>query len=154
VLAPSGPQRSRLLSVLYKDTRALELTNVFPILEAVHLKRILKRALLEHFRTLLMDHHLAANADGSNVLDRAVLEHNIGCAAQMYSQVQVNSLAERLGEDSSVVETVVADMICEGRLQGKIDQVDGFVEFEHESEEDGRKQVCMAVERAVAAINA
>lgn len=102
-----------------------------------------------------MEHHLAASAGGTTtVLDRAVLEHNIGCAAQMYSEVQINSLAERLGEDSGMVETVVADMICEERLQGKIDQVDGFVEFTHKGEDDGRKQVCIAVERAVAAINA
>ncbi len=42
ILAAAGPQRSRMLSTLYKDERAERLP-VYPFLEKVYLERILRR---------------------------------------------------------------------------------------------------------------
>jgi COP9 signalosome complex subunit 4 len=42
ILAAAGPQRSRMLSTLYKDERAEKLP-VYPFLEKVFLERILRR---------------------------------------------------------------------------------------------------------------
>lgn len=42
ILAAAGPQRSRMLSQLYKDERSASLP-VFPFLEKVYLERILRR---------------------------------------------------------------------------------------------------------------
>lgn len=42
VLAAAGPQRSRMLSTLYKDERSARLP-VYPFLTKVHLERILRR---------------------------------------------------------------------------------------------------------------
>lgn len=42
ILAAAGPQRSRMLSQLYKDERSAKLP-VFPFLEKVYLERILRK---------------------------------------------------------------------------------------------------------------
>jgi COP9 signalosome complex subunit 4 len=42
ILAAAGPQRSRMLSQLYKDERSATLP-VWPFLEKVYLERILRR---------------------------------------------------------------------------------------------------------------
>jgi hypothetical protein len=42
ILAAAGPQRSRMLSQLYKDERSAALP-VYPFLEKVYLERILRR---------------------------------------------------------------------------------------------------------------
>ena len=42
ILAAAGPQRSRMLSTLYKDERSAKLP-IFPFLEKVYLERILRK---------------------------------------------------------------------------------------------------------------
>lgn len=43
ILAAAGPQRSRILSTLYKDERCTKLM-LYPFLEKVYLERILRAA--------------------------------------------------------------------------------------------------------------
>ena len=86
VLAPAGPQRSRMLGTLYKDERTHSL-DTFPMLEKMFMERLLKAEEVKHFEAGLADHQKATLEDGSTVLDRAVIEHNMLATSKLYLNI-------------------------------------------------------------------
>ncbi|KAK9810912.1 hypothetical protein WJX73_007661 [Symbiochloris irregularis] len=134
ILAAAGPQRSRVLANLYKDARVSRL-KVFPFLEKVYLERILRPNEVAAFSEILKDHQKAKTADGTTVLERAVIEHNLAAASKLYMNIATEELGTLLGTSAARAEDIAARMVGEGRLQGSIDQVDGMIRFEAHSEE-------------------
>ncbi|KAI6119313.1 hypothetical protein EDD16DRAFT_1692641 [Pisolithus croceorrhizus] len=137
VLAPAGPNRSRVLASLYRDERSSEL-QTYNILSKMFLDHILRPGEIKSFEQTLKPHQLARIAISSNdrlastvddeessltnaskrtgpstVLDRAVMEHNL-----------------------LATETMARKMIEQGRLKGSIDQVDKLIWFDGGKEED------------------
>jgi len=86
ILAPAGPQRSRLLGMLYKDERTLSLAN-YSMLEKVYMERVLRHSEVEVFAASLATHQKAMLEDGSTVLDRAVVEHNMLSTSHLYKNI-------------------------------------------------------------------
>ncbi|KUL86438.1 hypothetical protein ZTR_08107 [Talaromyces verruculosus] len=136
VLAPAGPQRSRTLARLYKDDRATSV-DVFSILEKMHLDRLLTPEEVAAFSQKLQPHQLAKTADGSTVLDKAVIEHNLVAASRLYENIKTDALGAILAlKDSSdetageKAEAYAARMVEQGRLKGSIDQIDGVIYFD------------------------
>ena len=136
VLAPAGPQRSKALAKLYKDERALD-TSSYSILEKMFLDRLLSPDEVEAFAASLSPHQLAKTADGSTVLSKAVIEHNLLAASRLYDNISTTSLAGLLGLKDSKDETAAekaedyaARMVEQGRLKGEIDQIDGIIVFQ------------------------
>ncbi|EPE02480.1 cop9 signalosome complex subunit 4 [Ophiostoma piceae UAMH 11346] len=132
VLAPAGPSRARALGRLYKDERSVMLANDFSILEKMFLNRLLQPKEIKEFAETLQPHQLATTADGSTVLERAVIEHNLLGVSLVYNNIPIASLANLLGlsNDEAKTEAVAARMIEQGRLVGRIDQLKGMVWFE------------------------
>lgn len=175
VLAPAGPQRSRTLARLYKDDRATSVGE-FGILEKMYLDRLLTPEEVTAFSKKLAPHQLARMADGSTVLDRAVIEHNLVAASKLYDNIRTESLAAILGLSSSgdmtageKAEAYAAHMVQQGRLKGSIDQIDGVIYFDSgiagvgNSESTGRslrlweagvQGVAEDIERVAARVNA
>ncbi|KAF2498626.1 COP9 signalosome-like protein complex subunit 4 [Lophium mytilinum] len=131
VLAPAGPQRGRTLARLYKDDRASQVEE-FGILEKIFFDRLLSPKEVKTFAEKLSPHQLAKTSDGSTVLDKAVLEHNLLGASRLYNNIGLDQLGELLGVDAERAETYAAQMIEQGRLAGHIDQIDRFIFFEGE----------------------
>ncbi|OJJ46127.1 hypothetical protein ASPZODRAFT_159708 [Penicilliopsis zonata CBS 506.65] len=136
VLAPAGPQRSRALARFYKDDRASSVEE-FGILEKMHLNRLLTPAEVAAFSQKLAPHQLAQTADGTTVLDKAVIEHNLVAASQLYENITTDSLGRILGLTGSgdltageKAEAYAARMVEQGRLKGSIDQIDGVISFD------------------------
>ncbi|KAK3167140.1 hypothetical protein OEA41_010266 [Lepraria neglecta] len=129
VLAPAGPQRSRVLAKLYKDERAPQVAE-FGILEKMFLDRLLTKGEVEKFREGLKPHQLAKTSDGSTVLAKAVVEHNLLSASRLYNNIGVNELGLLLDLDAEKAEQYAATMLEQGRLAGRIDQIDGVIFFE------------------------
>lgn len=136
VLAPAGPQRSRTLARLYKDDRATSV-DVYSILEKMHLDRLLTPEEVAAFSQKLQPHQLAKTADGSTVLDKAVIEHNLVAASRLYENIKTDALGAILAlKDSSdetageKAEAYAARMVEQGRLKGSIDQIDGVIYFD------------------------
>ncbi|KAI9681198.1 MAG: hypothetical protein M1817_002480 [Caeruleum heppii] len=129
VLAPAGPQRSRTLARLYRDERSAQLAE-FGILEKMFLDRLLSPAEVKRFASNLAQHHLAQTADGSTVLAKAVIEHNLLGASKLYNNIGVEELGELLGLPGQKAEEYAARMIEQGRLSGHIDQIDGLIQFD------------------------
>ena len=129
VLAPAGPLRGRTLAKLYKDDRANQVDE-FGILEKIFLNRLLSQEEVAAFASTLQPHQLAKTADGSTVLDKAVLEHNLLAASRLYSNISTRTLGTLLGVDAEKSEEYAAGMIEQGRLSGYIDQIEGYIFFE------------------------
>ncbi|RWA14559.1 hypothetical protein EKO27_g516 [Xylaria grammica] len=129
ILAPAGPLRSRALGRLYKDERAVNLDE-FGMLEKMFLDRLLAPAEVEKFAQGLAPHQLATTSDGSTVLAKAVVEHNLLGASRLYSNIGFEALGVLLGLDASRAEDTTAKMIEQGRLVGRIDQIEEVIWFE------------------------
>ena len=78
---------------------------------------------VEQFASTLEPHQLAQLPDGSTVLAKAVMQHNILSASKLYFNISMTQLASLLGVDADKAESITAEMIFEGRLKGYIDQV-------------------------------
>ena len=145
-----------MLATLYKDERCQQLS-CFNILEKMYLDRLIKRTELTEFETLLQvtieyysgllydiissgqAHQKAITADGSTILEHAVIEHNLLAASKLYNNITFEGLGLNLLELSLMVilpwpgllleipqnkaERIASRMITEGRMQGHIDQV-------------------------------
>lgn len=131
ILAPAGPTRSRALGRLYKDERAANLDE-FGILEKMFLDRLIDPTEVEKFAEGLQPHQLAKTADGSTVLSRAMVEHNLLAASRLYVNIDFDALGLLLGLDGEKAEDTTAKMIEQGRLKGKIDQIDRCIWFDED----------------------
>ena len=128
VLAPAGPQRSRALGKLFKDERAIHVKE-FGILEKMFLDRLISPMEVANFANKLAAHQLAKTADGSTVLAKAVIEHNLLGASKLYDNIDVDDLGLLLGLDATKAEEYAARMLEQGRLTGRIDQIGGIIFF-------------------------
>lgn len=160
VLAPAGPNRSRVLASLCRDERTTQLPT-HTILTKMFLDRILRPAEIQGFEATLKQHQLAKIAQSSNdrlaakvsasaepdepgaskrtgpstVLDRAVMEHNLLACSKIYNNITFSGLGTLLDLAPSAAETMARKMIEQGRLRGWIDQVDRLIWFEEEEHE-------------------
>lgn len=157
ILSQAGQQRSKQLATLFKDERCQQLP-AFSILEKMYLDRIIRLSELEDFSALLSPHQKATTADGSSILDRAVIEHNILSASKLYINISFDELGRLLAIPPTRAEKVAARMIGEKRMSGSIDQIDGVVYFKKQEpllSWDGRiRNVCLQVNAVVDKINA
>jgi COP9 signalosome complex subunit 4 len=129
ILAPAGPLRSRSLGLLYKDERSAGLEE-YGILEKMFFDRLLSAAEVDKFAQDLAPHQLAKTSDGSTVLAKAVVEHNLLSASRLYSNIGFDELGLLLGLDGDKAEDTTAKMIEQGRLAGSIDQLERVIWFE------------------------
>jgi COP9 signalosome complex subunit 4 len=129
VLAPAGPARSRALKKLYKDERASTLGE-YGILEKMFFDRLIAPEEVAKFAEGLAPHQLARTADGSTVLVKAMGEHNLLGASRLYGNIGFEQLGLLLGVDGEKAEEMTARMIEQGRLVGRIDQIDRVIFFE------------------------
>ncbi|KAF6213435.1 hypothetical protein GE061_011154 [Apolygus lucorum] len=129
VLASAGQQRSRMLATLFKDERCQQLP-AYNILEKMYLDRIIRRSELKEFESLLQPHQEAQTVDGSTILDRAVIEHNLLSASKLYNNITFEELGALLEIAPSKAEKIASQMITESRMNGFIDQIDSIVHFE------------------------
>lgn len=129
ILASAGQQRSRMLATLFKDERCQQLP-AYGILEKMYLDRIIRRSELEEFSVLLQPHQKATTPDGSTILDRAVIEHNLLSASKLYNNITFDELGALLEIPPTKAEKIASQMITEGRMNGYIDQIDSIVNFE------------------------
>ncbi|KAG0288928.1 COP9 signalosome complex subunit 4, partial [Dissophora globulifera] len=129
VLAPAGPQRSRMLATLYKDDRSQRLPH-FSILEKMYLDRVLRSSEVSEFAGTLKQHQLALLPDNTTVLDRAVIEHNLLSASKIYNNISFEELGALLGVKPEQAEARASKMMGEGRMSGSIDQIERLIFFD------------------------
>jgi COP9 signalosome complex subunit 4 len=138
ILAPSGPQRQRVLGHLARDHRLSQLDRLTEfcthatIVRKMYRQQLLQPAELTQLEASLMPHQKAIMGDGLTILERGVVEHNMIAVSNTYHSIYVKDLALILGVNERRAEKIAASMILEGSLHGAMDQVEGLLEFESE----------------------
>ncbi|KFM64726.1 COP9 signalosome complex subunit 4, partial [Stegodyphus mimosarum] len=79
---------------------------------------------------MLQLHQKATTPDGSTILDRAVIEHNLLSASKLYNNITFEELGALLEIPPAKAEKIASQMITEGRMNGYIDQINSIVNFE------------------------
>uniref|UniRef100_A0A7S0VKD4 COP9 signalosome complex subunit 4 n=1 Tax=Hemiselmis tepida TaxID=464990 RepID=A0A7S0VKD4_9CRYP len=128
ILAPAGPERSRLLAMLCKDERSSKLP-MFPMLKKIYLERVIRAPEIEQFQKLLKPHQMAMTSDGLTVLQKAMIEHNLFAAAHMYNNITFEELGFFLHLSADRAEGIARGMLLENRIPGSIDQIEGMIYF-------------------------
>ncbi|KAJ2637407.1 COP9 signalosome complex subunit 4 [Coemansia sp. RSA 1286] len=142
VLAAAGPQKMRVMTNLYREKLASTLPS-FGLLENMVLKRLIKPAELEEFST-----QAKLTQETIGTLVQAVREHNVFVLSSLYTNIKFENLGRSLGIDADEAEQTCANMIAEGRMKGRIDQIDGVITFEG-SHEVGEVAAAISMKRQV-----
>lgn len=74
---------------------------------------------VESFSQGLKSHQKAVTADGTTVLEKAVVEHNLAAASRLYNNIYFAELGQLLGVSPDQAESVACRMIAEERLKVK-----------------------------------
>jgi COP9 signalosome complex subunit 4 len=132
-----------MLNTLYKDERLhlkddsyheFRENGLFFILEHMYHGRILKKDQVTDFQDSLASHQLAKLSDGSTVLDKAIMEHNLLSVSKLFSNISFQLLGYLLSVSPSQAEQIAASMIEEERMSGTLDQVESLIHFTQENE--------------------
>jgi 26S proteasome regulatory complex component len=59
-----------------------------------------------------------------------VTEHNLLSASKLYNNISFPELGALLQISAAKAEKIASHMICEGRMNGYVDQIDSIVHFE------------------------
>lgn len=129
ILAPAGPQRSRILALLCKDDRIRSVEH-FEILQKMFMERLIRGSEIQKFEESLLPHQKASGPDGVTVLERAVLQHNVLAASRVYKNMRLPELGRLLEVSPDRAERVAAKMIAEQRLKGCIHQRSNIIRFD------------------------
>lgn len=136
VLCKAGPQRSRVLGLLYKDDRIKDLESIpkfsshASILVKMYTQRLLNTSELVTFEKFLKSHQKALTSDGYSIVEKAVIEHNMQAAGKIYENIVFPELGKLLRLTAAEAESVAAKMIGEKRLHACIDQTENILVFE------------------------
>jgi COP9 signalosome complex subunit 4 len=152
VLAKSGPQRTRILALLYKDDRLEQLSTLAnfsshpALLEKMYKEQLLQPQELRAFESSLALHQKAMGQDGLTVMEMAVIEHNLQATSRLYDNIHITELAKFVGMEPEPCERLVAKMISEERLKAILDQSEGLLYFNEHPDEaaewnDGIKSI-------------
>jgi len=148
ILAPSGPQRQRVLGHIANDERlgALETLPEFATHAAIVRKmwsqQILRPAELTVLEASLAPHQKAVMGDGLTILERGVVEHNMIAVSNLYESIYVTELAHILGVSNAKAESIAAKMILDDdgsslHARATMDQVEGLLEFGEQDDAAG-----------------
>ena len=128
ILASAGLQRSRILTSLYKDERSLRIPE-FIVLEKMYLDRIIHVNELQDFASALLSHQKGPSQDGTTILERAVIEHNLLAVSKIYKNISFSELGKLLGISPLKAEKIASQMLSEQRMLGSIDQINSNLDF-------------------------
>ncbi|WVR09684.1 hypothetical protein IAU60_006759 [Kwoniella sp. DSM 27419] len=138
ILAPSGPQRSRILAALNRDDRVQTSlpSSLSTMLRKMLLEYIVRPEEVKEFESGLEEHQRAKVEGGGTVLERAVREHNVGACGKVYDNISFEALGTVLNLDADSAEDTARRMIEQGRLRAWIDQPLHLLYFESRSSHD------------------
>ncbi|KAI9825967.1 MAG: COP9 signalosome complex subunit 4 [Phylliscum demangeonii] len=139
ILAPAGPQRSRVLAHAYRDERVRALPE-FALVQKMVLDRLVAGDEIAAFAASLSAHHLATNADGLTVLQKAMIEHNVVAISKLFLDIDLQGLGDRLDVSAAMAEEYVAQMISDGRLTAHIDEIQAILYFDDDAAADPVEQ--------------
>jgi COP9 signalosome complex subunit 4 len=122
ILAPSGPRKDRNLALILKDER-VKVSEHFDLVNKFATGSVIKPSQTKKFEAKLQVHQQIRFSDGYTSLDKALIEHNMRVLSKIYLNITFEELGNFLGISSDQAETIIAKMIGEQRVTGKLDQI-------------------------------
>lgn len=122
ILAPAGPRKDRMLSILVNDERA-KLNPHYNLLSKMATGSLIKRDFAKKFEEGLEVHQKVKFSDGDTVLDKALIEHNITVLSKIYTNITFSELGNFLGISANQAEKIISKMINEKRVHAVLDQL-------------------------------
>ena len=110
ILSPSGPQKARLLAILYNDERAKS-NQFYDLLSKMYIGEVIRQQDVVEFKNALAGWQNVVMGDGYSVLDKALIEHNIVTISRIYMNIRFNELGNFLGIQPEQAEDIVAKMV-------------------------------------------
>ena len=95
----------------------------------MYLDRIIRTSQVKEFESILQDHQKASTSDGSTLIDRAVIEHNLLAVSKLYNNIRFDELGALFNISAEKAEQIASQMISEDRMSGYIDQIRSIVHF-------------------------
>mmetsp|Transcript_30580 Transcript_30580/g.93477 ORF Transcript_30580/g.93477 Transcript_30580/m.93477 type:complete len:421 (+) Transcript_30580:37-1299(+) len=136
LLGPAGPQRTRIVSTLYKDERvnaamapSQEYAAHATVLSKMCTGQLVSKADVAAFEATLLPHHKALLPDGMTIPERATIQHNVVALSHVYDNVHFDQVGALLDVEPAKAMHLTARMIADGRLDATIDQVDASLVF-------------------------
>ena len=71
------------------------------------------------------------------MLFKATLEHNIHVLSKIYLNISFTAIGRLLGISAEQAESIISNMVAEGRIRGVLDQLDEIVDFTVQLESTG-----------------
>ena len=162
ILSKSDGSKSQLVNMIYSDVRAKRCQN-YEIIEKLYKMKYLNDTLKNDFyasegapkteseRTAELDKGIKralgriemADKTGMTNLDRIFLEHNIQVSALYYRDCNLNSLAERLSTDASILEHFLQNMNARGDIKVSIDHRDKLVTFKKQIQRSEENRIAI-----------
>jgi COP9 signalosome complex subunit 4 len=120
----------------------------------MYTQQLLRADELNSFEATLAPHQIALTSDGFTVPEKAVIEHNMVAAGKIYDDITFTQLGYILRLDANKAEKVAAKMIGEDRLKASIDQTQGVLLFQNDSEslsqwDDSINNLCNEVSNSI-----
>ena len=134
ILSPAGPQKARILTILYKDERRDKVT-FQDILEKMFAGQVIKRPDVKVFEDSLQIHQNVRGKEGYSVLEKALLEHNIEVISKIYKNISFQELGRFLEIAQEKAEKLISQMVIENRIRATLDQLAQMIEFESDSKQ-------------------
>ena len=135
LLAPAGPQKARILSIIHKDVRSQKLDH-YEVLDKLYLGKITKRPDVRAFEESLQPHQKTVSPEGFSVLGKALIEHNIEVISKIYQNISFDELGRFLEIPPQQAEQIIAQMVSENRIRAVLDQRARIVEFLQQATSD------------------
>ena len=157
LLGNAGPQRSRILGLLYKDERVtsqMEQSDAFAaharVLKRMFTGQVVRTPEFAAFTATLLPHQKALLGDGLTIPEKAMIQHNLAAVSLVYVNASLREVGALLDIDPRRAEQVASRMIADGRLAAKLDQVDGVLHFADDAPplarfDDSIAKICLAV---------
>ena len=95
----------------------------------MYLERIIRSVQAKQFESILLPHQKAKTPDGSTLVDRAIIEHNLLAVSKLYNNIRFKELGNLFDITASKAEKITSQMISEERMNGYIDQISSTVHF-------------------------
>lgn len=128
ILAPTGSKKRFLVANLMKDERSRSFKN-YQLLAKIIKESIVSQEEVDAFCKGLKTHQNMRDKDGFTAAEKVFIEHNIIVLAKAYSDIDIESLSDRLSIKVSDVERILQDMCGEDKLDLLIDHLAGNVQF-------------------------
>ncbi|KAH8064263.1 hypothetical protein JL721_8408 [Aureococcus anophagefferens] len=129
LLGNAGPQRSRILGLLYKDERVtsqMEQSDAFAaharVLKRMFTGQVVRTPEIAAFTATLLPHQKALLGDGLTIPEKAMIQHNLAAVSLVYVNASLREVGALLDIDPRRAEQVASRMIADGRLAAKLDQ--------------------------------